>query len=140
MWTHRVGSHSQALLNEPLKCCLQDQVLIGDGLLRDLLSRDGLQRLRGLNRRFHVSRLKDSRLMISGGVFLPAGRFFLDSFLHLWSSCRESAVVVVRRVAFMYGEYLDDISSRRSRCTLHTGLGHCRVHGGRVELLLLLHA
>ncbi len=44
--THRVGSYSQALLNEPLKCGLQDQVLIRDGLLHDLLSRDGLQRLK----------------------------------------------------------------------------------------------
>lgn len=36
--------------------------------------------------------------------------------------------------------YLDDISSRCSRCALHTGLGVCRVHGWRRELLLLVHA
>ena len=45
-FTYRVHSHSQAFLDEPLKGGLQDQVLIGDGLLHDLLSRDGLQRLK----------------------------------------------------------------------------------------------
>lgn len=37
----------------------------------------------------------------------------------------------------MYIEYLYNISSRCSGCTLHTGFGHCRVHGWRGELLLV---
>lgn len=45
--THRVGSYSQALLNEPLEGGLQDLVLVGDRLLHDLLSGDRLQRLEG---------------------------------------------------------------------------------------------
>lgn len=34
--------------------------------------------------------------------------------------------------------YLYDISGGCSWCTFHTGLGHCRVHGCRRELLLVL--
>lgn len=45
--THGVGSYSQALLNQPLEGGLQDLVLVGDGLLHDLLSGDRLQRLEG---------------------------------------------------------------------------------------------
>lgn len=44
--THGVGGHGQTLLDEALKAGLQDQVLVGDGLLQDLLSGDRLQRLR----------------------------------------------------------------------------------------------
>lgn len=43
--THRVGGDGQALLDEGLERGLQDQVLVRDGLLGDLLSGDGLQRL-----------------------------------------------------------------------------------------------
>lgn len=46
--THRVGGDGQALLDEVLERGLQDQVLVRDGLLGDLLSGDGLQRLRRL--------------------------------------------------------------------------------------------
>lgn len=46
--THRVGGDGQALLDEGLERGLQDQVLVRDGLLGDLLSGDGLQRLRRL--------------------------------------------------------------------------------------------
>lgn len=44
--THRVSGNSQALLDESLERGLQDQVLVWDGLLRDLFSRDGLHRLK----------------------------------------------------------------------------------------------
>lgn len=43
--THRVCSYSQALLDESFKCGLKNHVLIRDGLLHDLLSGHGLQRL-----------------------------------------------------------------------------------------------
>lgn len=46
--THWVGGDGQALLDEGLERGLQDQVLVRDGLLGDLLSGDGLQRLRRL--------------------------------------------------------------------------------------------
>lgn len=44
--THRVGGHGQTLLDQPFEGGLQDQVLVGDGLLRDLLRGDRLQRLK----------------------------------------------------------------------------------------------
>lgn len=40
--THRVGGYSQTLLDQPLKGGLQDQVLVGDGLLHNFLSWDRL--------------------------------------------------------------------------------------------------
>lgn len=67
--THRVGSDGQTLLDQTLKGGLQDEVLLWDGLLQDLLCRDGLQRLRDQHKESDL--YHDGRLLQKPGLEIP---------------------------------------------------------------------